>query len=106
MAPLPWKKSDDTIKTPSRFGSHASMVVGDVCGISTWLLLRDERGVYATDRSRLDTGTVDQHRAASTEFREARINQRLVEENWNSLEEFVAYYSDWDNNSTEEADDE
>ena len=105
MAPLPWKKSDDTIKTPSRFGSHASMVVGDVCGISTWLLLRDERGVYATDRSRLDTGTVDQHRAASTEFREARINQRLVEEGWTSLEEFVAYYSDW-GNSEQEADDE
>ena len=111
---LPWKKADkDVIQTPSRFGSHESMQVfadvgdtGFVHNYMYWVLLRDDRGVYATDRQRLDTGMVDQRRAAPTEFREARLNELLSTENWNSLEEYLAYYGDWDNNSAEENKDE
>ena len=100
------------VKTPSRFGSHESMSVfadvgetGIVHNYVYWLLLRDNRGVYATDRQRMDTGLVDPHRTAPAEFREARLNELLSTENWCSLEEYLAYYSDWDTNPDEEHED-
>lgn len=90
------------VKTPSRFGSHESMSIfadvgntGFVHNYVYWLLLRDNRGVYATDRARMDTGLVDPHRTAPTELREDRVQDLLSTENWNSLEEYLAYYGDW-----------
>ena len=56
---------------PSRYGSHASMV-------SEWVrpldgdkvVCEDEKGLYVTDKNRLDTGCADPKRWASKKHRD------------------------------------
>lgn len=65
---------------PSRFGSHASMVVAEETeklGDPSLCVLRDEFGMYVTDRSRLDDRLADPARTASPEYRQARLEEAL-----------------------------
>jgi len=63
------KKEYPTIEAPSRYGSHASMVVDTIDSFG-WVRLRDEKGEYETTRDRLDTGFADPRRYCSS-----RVNQ-------------------------------
>jgi hypothetical protein len=65
------KKKVEVYKTPSLYGSHASMEVSDdelTQEVRDWLsehgevALRDEKGVYTTEKKRLDTGLADPRR--------------------------------------------
>jgi len=49
-------------KTPSEFGSHASMAEEWEVSEDGWVVLRDEKGVYRTTVDRLDTGLADPRR--------------------------------------------
>jgi len=58
---------------PSDFGSHASMSEAELTAKiaeakqdagDAWVILKDERGDYATRKSRLDSGMADPHRFA------------------------------------------
>ncbi len=69
---------------PSDFGSHASMVDADQSAKiaaaqqdanDPWVLLADARGVYATRKSRLDTGLADPNRFADTPERDKIVKQ-------------------------------
>jgi hypothetical protein len=69
---------------PSDFGSHASMINQELTGKITaakqdagdpWTILKDERGDYATRKSRLDTGLADPNRYADLPAREQQVKQ-------------------------------
>lgn len=67
-AKAPTKEDKTTIKTPSEFGSHASMVVAEppakwlvLCGPND-VVCQDQRGFYVTQKSRLDNGLSDPNR--------------------------------------------
>ena len=48
---------------PSRYGSHGSMISEWVRPLdSDRVICEDEKGLYVTDRNRLDTGVADPHR--------------------------------------------
>jgi hypothetical protein len=51
-----------TITTPSRFGSHSSMIVREL--ENGRVVCVDEFGEYETDRSRIDSGAADVNRWA------------------------------------------
>ena len=64
---------------PSDFGSHASMITAELNekidaakqdAADAWTILTDERGAYATRKSRLDTGMADPNRFADQPVRE------------------------------------
>ncbi len=69
---------------PSEFGSHASMVNEEWTGkivaakqdaTDPWQILTDERGQYATRKSRLDSGMADPNRCADQSAREELVRQ-------------------------------
>ena len=69
---------------PSEFGSHTSMVNAELTGKITeakqnpadpWQVLTDERGNYATPKSRLDTGMCDPCRVADQPAREKILKE-------------------------------
>jgi hypothetical protein len=69
---------------PSEFGSHASMVNAELTGkiveakqdaTDAWQILTDERGNYATPKSRLDTGMTDPNRCADQPIREKIVKE-------------------------------
>jgi hypothetical protein len=64
---------------PSDFGSHASMANAELAdkvaaakqdAADPWVILTDERGNYATRKSRLDSGLADPNRFADQPVRE------------------------------------
>jgi|SRR5579859_1272522 len=64
-------KKEAKVVFPSDFGSHNSManeeLTGKIAGAKQdatdpWVILADERGPYATRKSRLDTGMADPNR--------------------------------------------
>jgi hypothetical protein len=67
---------------PSDFGSHASMINAELnekiaaakqdAG-DPWQVLTDERGSYATRKSRFDTGLADPNRFADDSIREKAV---------------------------------
>ncbi len=57
------KRVQPTIDVPSLFGSHSSMIESEAGGV---VVLRDEKGLYATTRGRLDTGLADPKRYDSS----------------------------------------
>ena len=77
------KKGKDAAPTfPSQFGSHASMlnaelnekIVADKQDAGdSWNILTDERGSYATRKSRLDTGMADPNRFAEQNIRDQQV---------------------------------
>jgi len=56
------KKKEEKYKTPSEYGSHASMVEEGTEAEDGWIVLRDEKGLYSTSVDRLDTGLADPRR--------------------------------------------
>jgi len=65
---------------PSQFGSHTSMVNAELNiaeskqdSADPWQILSDERGQYATRKSRLDSGMADPHRFADLAVREQLV---------------------------------
>lgn len=61
--PQDTKKKVEEIKTPSYFGSHASMETEESKQNNGPIVqLRDEKGVYETERKRLDNGLADPNR--------------------------------------------
>ena len=72
---------------PSVFGSHASMVNAEATGkiaearqdaADPWQILADERGDYATRKSRLDSGMADPHRCADQPAREKAVKDLIT----------------------------
>jgi hypothetical protein len=77
-------KKEQKIVYPSDFGSHASMANEELTGKidaakqdagDPWVILKDERGDYATRKSRLDTGMADPARFADLAARDAQVKQ-------------------------------
>ena len=77
-------KKEQKVTYPSDFGSHASMInaeLNDKVAAAKqdagdpWQILTDERGDYATRKSRLDTGLADPNR-----FADHPIREKLVQE--------------------------
>jgi hypothetical protein len=69
---------------PSDFGSHATMANEELNGKiaaakqdagDEWIILTDERGNYATRKSRLDTGMADPSRFADQPAREQLVKE-------------------------------
>ena len=72
-------KKEQKVVYPSDFGSHASMANEELTGkiaagkqdaTDSWVILADERGPYATRKSRLDSGLADPNRCADQPMRE------------------------------------
>jgi hypothetical protein len=75
---------EKAIVYPSDFGSHTSMAnaeLADKVGAATqdaadpWVILTDERGNYATRKSRVDSGLADPHRFADQPIREKQVKE-------------------------------
>ncbi len=69
---------------PSEFGSHASMANEELTGkiaagkqdaADPWVILADERGTYATRKSRLDSGLTDPNRIPDLPLREKLVQE-------------------------------
>ena len=82
------KDKEKGVETPSQFGSHASMANEDLTGKiaaakqdtnNPWVILTDERGNYATQKSRLDTGLADVNRCADQPVRDQRVKELTAE---------------------------
>lgn len=77
------KKGKDKAPTfASEFGSHAAMVNAELTGTiveakqdaaDPWQILVDERGNYATRKSRVDSGMADPNRYADQPAREKQV---------------------------------
>src|SRR5437879_9325691 len=72
-------KKEQKVVYPSDFCSHTSManeeLTGKIAGAKQdatdpWVILADERGPYATRKSRLDSGLADPNRCADQTVRE------------------------------------
>ncbi|MEI6084623.1 MAG: hypothetical protein WCS70_10010 [Verrucomicrobiota bacterium] len=80
-------KKDGKNKGPvfaSEFGSHAAMVNAELNdkvaaakqdATDPWQVLTDERGNYATRKSRIDTGMADPNRFADLPSREKQVKE-------------------------------
>lgn len=75
-------KKEAKIVYPSDFGSHTTMVNEELTGkiaaakqdaADPWVVLVDERGSYATHKSRLDSGMADPNRCADQPIRERAV---------------------------------
>jgi hypothetical protein len=82
------KRKDEEIKTPSRFGSHASMIISDL--ENDLVVLRDNGGYYVTEKKRLDSGLADTFRSANVGFRHTRLNATLLANGFETLADFLA----------------
>jgi len=81
------KKKDDEIKTPSRFGSHASMIISDL--ENDLVVLQDNEGYYVTEKKRLDSGLTDTFRSANLGFRHTRLHATLLANGFETLADFL-----------------
>jgi len=71
--PLSKKQESDY---PSRYGSHASMVVkNDLSG--AWVACKDGRGLYITSELHLDNGLMDPWRIATTPWRNKTFKKQF-----------------------------
>jgi hypothetical protein len=77
-------KKEQKVVYPSDFGSHASMADEELTGkiaaarqdaADPWVVLKDERGDYATRKSRLDSGLADPNRCADQPVREKVVKE-------------------------------
>jgi hypothetical protein len=77
-------KKEAKVVYPSDFGSHASMANEELNGkisagkqdaADPWIILKDERGDYATRKSRLDTGMADPNRCADQPVRDKAVKE-------------------------------
>lgn len=82
------KRKDEEIKTPSRYGSHASMIVSEL--ENDLLVLQDNDGYYVTEKKRLDSGLTDTYRSARLDYRITRLNAALLANGFETLADFLA----------------
>lgn len=77
-------KKEQRVVYPSDFGSHTSMANEELTGKiaaakqdagDPWVILKDERGEYATRKSRLDSGLADPNRCADQPVREKVVKE-------------------------------
>jgi hypothetical protein len=77
-------KKEQKVVYPSDFGSHTTMANEELTGkiaaakqdaTDPWVILVDERGSYATRKSRLDTGMADPNRCADQPVRDQRVKE-------------------------------
>lgn len=77
-------KKEAKVVYPSEFGSHASMANEELTGkisagkqdaTDPWIILKDERGDFATRKSRLDTGLADPNRCADQPVRDKVVKE-------------------------------
>ena len=77
-------KKEAKIVYPSDFGSHTSMANEELTGkiaaakqdaTDPWVVLKDERGDYATRKSRLDSGLADPNRCADQPVRDKAVKE-------------------------------
>ena len=77
-------KKEQKVVYPSDFGSHASMTDEELTGkivaakqdaADPWVVLKDDRGDYATRKSRLDSGLADPNRCADQPVREKAVKE-------------------------------
>jgi hypothetical protein len=77
-------KKEQKAVYPSDFGSHTSMVNEELTSkiaaakrdaADPWVVLADERGSYATRKSRLDSGLADPNRCADQPIREQLVKE-------------------------------
>src|ERR1017187_2096056 len=75
-------KKEAKVVYPSDFGSHASMANEELSGkiaagkqdaTDSWVILADERGTYATRKSRLESGLGDPNRCADQTMRDKAV---------------------------------
>jgi len=75
-------KKEQKVVYPSDFGSHTSMVNEELTvkiaaakqdAADPWVVLADERGAYATRKSRLDSGMADPNRCADQPIRDKAV---------------------------------
>lgn len=67
-------------KYPSNYGSHKSMVVEEwteKVSDPKFVVLQDDNGFYATERTRLDSGLADPYRYVGSEYK-ARLLKELL----------------------------
>jgi hypothetical protein len=78
------KDKKEAVQTPTQFGSHASMTNEELTGQiaaakqdagDPWVILLDERGHYATRKSKLDSGLADPNRLGDATIRDQRIQE-------------------------------
>ena len=77
-------KKEAKVVYPSDFGSHMSMANEELTGkiaaakqdaTDPWVILKDERGDYATRKSRLDSGLADPNRCADQPIRDQAVKE-------------------------------
>ena len=77
-------KKEQKVVYPSDFGSHTSMANEELTGkiiaarqdaADPWVVLKDDRGDYATRKSRLDSGLADPNRFADQPAREKLLKE-------------------------------
>jgi hypothetical protein len=77
-------KKEQKVVYPSDFGSHTSMANEELTGkivaarqdaADPWVILKDERGDYATRKSRLDSGLADPNRCADQPVRDRAVKE-------------------------------
>jgi hypothetical protein len=77
-------KKEQKVVYPSDFGSHTSMINAELNekiaaakqdANDPWQVLTDERGNYATQKHRLDTGMADPNRYADVPVREQQLKE-------------------------------
>ena len=61
---------------PSQYGSHKSMVVDENIG-EAYVACEDEKGLYATSRSYLDSGLRDPWRTTTKDFRKTMLDKQF-----------------------------
>jgi len=80
-------KKEAKVVYPSEFGSHTSMANEELTGkidaakqdaTDAWVILADERGPFATRKSRLDTGLADPNRFLDQPARDKVVKELSV----------------------------
>jgi len=66
--------------TPSRFGSHSSMIVESEISDENLVTLKDEFGEYVTEKSKLDTGLADPNRYAVSRISKLFVGHKKEKE--------------------------
>ena len=77
-------KKEQKVVYPSEFGSHTTMSNEELTGKiaaakqdanDPWVILKDERGDYATHKSRLDSGLADPNRYTDQPARDQLVKE-------------------------------
>jgi hypothetical protein len=76
MSEVSTSTQKEKLHLPSPFGSHGSMIEEELTNMladKTFVVLKDENGLYLTEKARLDDHLADPNRYASPEYRKAKL---------------------------------